>query len=348
MKIKQTLLAIFCFLTVSMVAQDMQYSYWQFSPISYNPAFTGAFYGNLRLNGMIRDQWRNVSVDEYQTMSVSFDGNIPFGLKESHWVSAGMSLVKDRAGASNYKHSFQGLSLAYHMPLGKKENAILTIGGKYGTYTKAFAKDGLETNFLFANPNGNDIDLAGLSVDQNGNITNDVNDLMIGVMLYSNLGKTSAMRIGLSSDHVLEPDFRVQQDTMTGMRFIEEVERRFNIHAQFYFDLNDKVTFNPTMLYQKMGPASNILVQGLFSYAFDPEKEIYFNAGTGIRLADNSFIPVYLGADVKDWKFGFSYSINMGGLSQAAAEGGFELAASKIISWNKKPNVNPKFVCPRL
>ena len=347
MKIKQTFIAIFCFLTVSLMAQDMQYSYWQFSPISYNPAFTGAFYGNLRLNGMVRDQWRNVSVNEYQTLSLSFDGNIPFGFKENHWLSAGMSLVKDKAGASNYKHSFQGLSLAYHMPIGKKENTIITLGGKYGSYTKAFSKEGLETNFMFDNPGGNDIDIAGLAVDENGNITNDVNDLMIGVMLFTNLGKTSALRFGVASDHLLEPDIRVQQDT-TGTRFTEEIERRFNIHAQLYFDINEKLTFNPTVLYQKMGPASNMLVQGLMSYAFDAEKEIYLNAGVGLRLSDNSFIPLYFGADIKDWKFGASYSINMGGLSQAAAEGGFELAASKVFSWNKKAKVNPKFICPRL
>ncbi len=348
MKIKQTFIAIFCLLTIGLGAQDMQYSYWQFSPISYNPAFTGVFYGNLRLNGLVRDQWRTVSVSgqEYRTLSLSFDGNIPFGLKEGDWISAGMSMVKDQVGATSYKHSFSGLSVAYHLTLGKDQTTVLTLGGKYGTYSKGTKKGEYTSGFILSGAMSPDLDINGLNTGGN-----ETSDLMIGLMLYTPMGKTSDLRVGFAMDHALQPNLSVTQDTSNVQNPIsrrEKLERRMNIHAQFYTDLSDKVTFNPTILYQKMGPASNILVQGMFSYAFNPEKEIYLNAGTGIRLADNSFIPLYFGADIKDWRFGVSYSINMGGLSQAAKEGGFEIAASKVFSWNKKAQVKPKFVCPRL
>lgn len=356
MKLKHGLLSLFCFLTIHLTAQDFQYSYWQMTPISYNPAYTGAFYGNLRVSGLIRDQWRTVTVSgqEYQTISLGFDGNIPFGLKDTDWISAGMNIARDQSGISQFKHTFSGLSLAYHLTLGKKAETILTIGGKYGSYSKGPIKQAdYLTSFNIQDANTQDQDLNSLTLTDP---TSDFalvssNDLMLGVMLFSPMGKTSAIRVGLAMDHVLKPDLSVTRDSMNvgGPQTLrDELDRRINVHAQLYTDISDRVTLTSTILYQKMGPASNILVQGMVSYAHNPQKEIYLNGGVGLRLADNSFIPVYFGVDVKDWRFGLSYSINMSGFSQMAREGGFELAASKIFSWNKKTKVKPKFVCPRL
>ena len=352
MKIRFTLFILFAWATLTQ-AQDLQYSYWQFSPISYNPAFTGAFYGNLRVNGLVRDQWRTVSADgDFQTLSLALDGNIPFGLKETDWVSVGISLANDKSGTSGYKVGFQGISAAYHLTIGKDASTILTLGGKYGNYSRGITdRSNLLSPHALENSTGPGTgpDVMGIDTEN----LNSTSDLMVGAMLFTSIGKTSDMRIGFAMDHLLRPSFERRTTTGTPPDTMSTVtrqfiERRLNAHAQFYFDLSDKVSFNPTLLYQSMGGASNILVQTMFSYAFKPEKEIYLNAGTGIRLADNNFIPVYLGADYKDWRFGFSYAINMGGLAATAREGAFELAVSKVISWQKKTKVNPKFICPRL
>ena len=352
MKIRYTIFILLAWATLTQ-AQDMQYSYWQFSPISYNPAFTGAFYGNLRVNGLYRDQWRSVSAGNgFQTLSLSLDGNIPFGLKETDWVSVGLNIAKDQGGDTEYRHGFQGISAAYHLTLGKDASTILTVGGKYGSYSRGPKRGQYTTGGILAGMT-NDIDLN--QFNSSGNLMEEfidqsTNDLMVGVMLFTPVGKTSDIRIGFAFDHVLAPDINVTMDTtqMNPVTFREKLDRRLNIHAQFYTDISDKVTFNPTVLYQSMGGASNILVQSMFSYAFKPEKEIYLNGGLGIRLADNSFLPIYLGADYKDWRFGFSYALNMGGLGAVTREGAFELAVTKVFSWQKKTKVNPKFICPRL
>jgi len=366
MKIKHLLFACICCISISLSAQDMQYSYYQFSPISYNPAFTGAFYGNLRINGMFRDQLRTIApyyndVDpreslsgtEYRTTSLSLDGNIPFGFKDGDWVSAGINLVKDKSGASGYRHDFNGFSVAYHMTLGKKQNTVLTFGGKYGSYTKGIGKPSegqYYSLFLLSNPGASDNDIDNIPVDPQGVSTN---DFMLGVLLSAPLGDNSDLRVGIASDHLFAPRLRSKTPTDTTItnppnQVITKLERRINVVAQYYVDLNDNITFNPSIVYQKMGAASNILIQSLFSYHMPNNDDLALNFGLGFRMADNAVLPFYMGADFNDWRIGMSYGINMSGLSASGREGGFELGIARVFSWNKKAKVKPIFVCPRL
>lgn len=370
MKIKQFVIAVFCLVSIGLSAQDMQYSYYQFSPISYNPAFTGAFYGNIRVNAMVRDQWRTIvpnnstignevtspSSAEFRTLSISLDGNIPFGFKDGDWVSAGLNIVKDREGDTRYQHNFNGLSLAYHLVMGKKQNTVLTIGGKYGTYSKGPMKGEYATGLIlageFLNMPANDLDIDNLNAGgslESDQILNETNDLMLGFLLSAPMGDNADIRIGIASDHLLSPTLSV--DTTGGgpnNQTRQRLDRRFNANVQYYVDLNDNLTFNPTILYQKMGSASNILLQTLFSYHMPNKDDMALNFGLGFRMANNAVLPFYMGADFNDWRIGASYGINMSGLSGAGREGGFELGITKIFSWNKKAKVKPIFICPRL
>ena len=364
MKIKHLIFAFLCLSGVTLSAQDFQYSYYQFSPISYNPAFTGAFYGNIRVNAMIRDQLRTVAPAnntsfqevgvgggvEYQTLSISIDGNLPFGFKEGDWISAGINIAKDEAGDLDYKHSFNGISAAYHMTLGKKQNAVLTLGAKYGKYGKGITSTNVSDYLSPYILSGqiNDLDVNNLTAQGQDLSIDEANDFMVGLLLSAPMGDNSDIRIGISSDHLLAPTLRVSQQMGTSGPITQRLDRRINGVVQFYTDLTDNITFNPSLVFQSMGESSNILVQSLFSYHMPGKDDLALTFGLGYRMSDNSVLPFYMGADMKDMRIGISYAINMGGLSGAGREGGFELGLTKIFSWNKKAKVKPIFVCPRL
>ena len=98
-----------------------------------------------------------------------------------------------------------------------------------------------------------------------------------------------------------------------------------------------------------MGAANNILLQSLFSYHHNEKKDIHLNFGVGVRVASNMDIPIYLGADFKDWRVGLSFDLNVSGLAASTNNAGaYELGISKIFKWDKKAKVNPKLICPRL
>jgi len=367
MKIKYYVLVVLSLSLSAVSAQDFHNTYWQFAPQVVNPAFTGAFYGNLRVNAIGRNQGRpivsnavegesnplNDGGDEFNDYSIGLDGNIPFGFKKGDWVSAGMSLSSSKAGALGYVRRFQGLNLAYHLTLGKKQNTVFTLGAHYGNYNLGYSgnKDRGVTPYILAG-NNNDPDLNELDVDEMGNALLKKNDFMLGFMLTAPMGDNADIRFGLASDHLLAPRFQVNQDTMGGggvTTTTKRLDRRFNAFIQYYVSLNDKLVFNPTLLYQTTKDASQILLQGIFSFLVNEEKEFTFNAGLGLRLNSSMDVPIFLGADWKDWRFGMSYDTNVTGLSQANSSfGAIEFGVTKIFSWNKKASVKPKFVCPRL
>jgi len=344
-----------------MTAQDVHFSYYQFAPSTVSPALTGAYYGNIRATVLRRSQWFNIggdSHDGFNTLNLLLDGNIPFGLKEGDWISVGMNLMKEEktAGIAKLRRGFSGLSAAYHLTLGKQQASVFTISAKYGKYSNVFQND--VTTISQANVESGDFMGAFVDSDEmkfqliaaeNGEVTEDSNDIHLGFMYSTPVGKQSDLRIGFSSDHLLAPRLNSQIDSITGQTTGARIDRRINGFIQYYTDLNSKLTFNPTLLYQKMGSASNLLLQGLFSYHHNKSKDLYLNFGLGVRVASNMDIPIYLGADFKDWRIGLSFDLNVSGLSGSTNNAGaYELGISKIFKWNKKAEAKPKLICPRL
>lgn len=358
MRFRYIILTILCLAGFQNVeAQDFHNTYYQFAPIVVSPAFTGAFRGNLRVNAIGRNQanpvagGNNVMGDDgrnaFNDLSASLDGNLPFGLKDTDWISAGMSLSQSQVGASAFKRNFAGLSLAYHLSLNKQQSSVFTLGVKYGSYSTSINNNAFSSPVSLAN-GGVDTELSTVQVGEDNQLS--VNDWMVGVMLTTPVGDNADLRIGIASDHLINP--RLMRDTssiMVGQRSDQRLNRRLNAYVQYYVSLSDRVVFNPTALYQTTANASQILLQGLFSYLVNPDKDFTLNGGLGVRINDSMDVPIFLGADWKDWQFGLSYDTNLTGLTQANSTfGALELAVSKRINWNKKAVVNPKFVCPRL
>lgn len=367
MRLKILFLAILGLSFWSSNAQDFHNTYYQFAPVVVNPAFTGAFYGNMRINAIGRNQGRpiasqnNIATDqtrnEFNDISLTIDGNIPFGLKETDWVSAGINYSRSRAGAGGFQRAFSGISLAYHYSLNKEQTSVFTIGAKYGTYSTQY--NGRDLIDPFGLEDGSQsADLTGLinQIGMDGDNQSAINagDLALGVMLTTPVGDNADIRIGLASDHLLAPRLRATvRDTMGGTNPINQgskrLNRRYNAFIQYFVSLNDNVVFNPTLNYFTTDNGSYILMQSLFSLLIDEKKEFLLNAGFGVRLNDSMDVPLYLGADWKTWRFGLSYDTNVTGLTQENSTfGALELAVSKIINWEKKAAVKPKFVCPRL
>ena len=369
MKLRQLLISTLCLLSISLYSQDAHFSYYQFAPATINPALTGAFYGNIRATALMRGQWYNVNFPQqngnngFSTRTIFVDGNIPFGLKEGDWISAGINLLMEgnTAGAVDTRRGFSGFSVAYHLTMGKDKSTILTAGVKYGSYSLAFNNTGSATTPFTVSQGAEisedaDYQTAITGADDMNNITDNTNDFHLGFMLTTPVGKSSDLRIGLSSDHLLAPRLESNVNNMGGgmqppIPNLQgaQIERRINAFVQLYTDLSNKITYNPSIVYQSMGAASNILLQNLFSYTHNPNSDIVFNFGLGVRLADNMDVPFYVGVDYKDWRVGLSFDTNVSGLTQATSNAGaYELGISKIFKWNKKAQVKPKFICPRL
>ena len=364
MKLKHIFLILFCGLSLGVSAQDFHNSYFQFAPMTVNPALTGAFYGNLRVSVIGRDQGRPVagSGNEFQDMSLALDGNLDFGFTDGDWVSFGGNFVRsdvavgDEGGSTTFRRQFSGLAAAYHLAYGRKKDKVFSVGFKYGNYSTGFNDlNGLSSPHLLE-IGMNDQDIANLSGTGGPDLpTKEKGDYMVGLMLTTPMGKKSDLRLGISADHILAPRLRltsgggIDSVPMPPNVQVERLDRRINAFVYYYTSLSNKLTFNPNILFQRQGVSTNIVVQGLFSYLYDAEKEISISAGLGARLVNSFDIPVYLGVDYKSWRVGLAYDVNLGGLNPSTNTfGALEIGISKIFSWVKKPVVEPEFICPRL
>ncbi len=363
MKIKHLILVLVLSFSGHMYAQDFHNSFFQFAPMTVSPTLTGAFYGNIRANVIGRDQGRAVAGagNEWQDLNLAVDGNIDFGLTPNDWVSAGMQFARSATvGVGDFRRQVSALSLAYHLSFGKKADKVFTVGFKYGNYSTGFRNADAS---VYTDPQtlsgGQSTDLLSF-LDRNFGMqdaaTKSTNDYMVGFMLDAPLGKTADIRIGIASDHILQPRLSITQDTSgtgggtTGATvFQEDLLRRINGFVYIHTDINDKLTFNPNLLIQRQGVSTNVVAQALFHYLFSKEKEITLIAGIGARFVNDLDLPLYFALDMKDLRVGLSYDTNVGGLSASSNTfGALELGITKIFNWHKKATVKPVFICPRL
>lgn len=360
---KQLFIVIFLGCLSPLGAQDFHNSFFQFAPATINPALTGAFYGNLRVNAIGRDESRiSNNGNGFTDLTLALDYNIDFGLTEGDWVSVGGVFSRSNsAGVGDFRRQVSGLMGAYHLAFGKKSDKVFTVGLRWGSYSTGFRnpiteeyKDPIGVASGDLNTISTDLSQFVESVfDAIDPLTKDVTSYMGGIMLTSPISKTADIRIGLSMDHIGSPRLAVSGTPLDTMvitpRSVEDLQSRINAFVFLYTDINKKLTFNPNILFQRQGGTTNVVLQALFNYLWDEEKQISFIFGAGARVVNDLDIPLYVGLDLKDLRVGLSYDTNVGGLTQASSTfGALELGVTKIFNWKKKPEVKPVFICPRL
>ena len=80
-------------------SQDIHFTLHQMTPLAFNPANTGAFYGSYRLSGLYRDQYRSVTgKGAFMTPTISVDLPVIRGFKKTDWVGVGLFIYSDKSG----------------------------------------------------------------------------------------------------------------------------------------------------------------------------------------------------------------------------------------------------------
>jgi len=67
-----------CILPVGSNAQDIHFSQFFETPLLRNPALAGIFTGDVRVQGVFRDQWNSVT-NAYKTASLNGEYKMPIG-----------------------------------------------------------------------------------------------------------------------------------------------------------------------------------------------------------------------------------------------------------------------------
>ncbi|MFZ1676161.1 MAG: PorP/SprF family type IX secretion system membrane protein [Saprospiraceae bacterium] len=331
-------------------SQDIHFTLKNMTPLAFNPANTGAFYGSYRLSGLYRDQYRSViGSAAFMTPTFSIDAPVIRGFKKTDWVGVGIFFYSDKSGTGGLMQSSFKVSAAYHLALNKKGTNVLSIAYQTGAIQRSIKnkdalnfEDELLMQFLDPNSTFTSPDKKIIEAEKKGFL-----DHVGGIKFSSKFNKTDEFFIGFSADKFGRPDWSVI--TQGGdYRLLPRVFAQAGLSRV----MSNKVRFSPNISFQKVmkTPENTIVLQGLLDYLYSKEREIVLKGGLGYRSGAGigDAIQVMLGADIKGINVMLGYDVNISPLSGASGTvGGFELAAQYIGKVYKRPKPDPIIFCPR-
>ena len=324
--------------------QDIHFTLHPMTPLAFNPANTGAFYGSYRISILYRDQYRSVlGSAAYMTPTFSVDVPVIRGFKKTDWVGVGMFFYSDKSGDAGLTQSAFKASVAYHWAMNKKGTNTLSIAYQTGAVQREI-KNASKLTF------GDELEMLVEQSPDRNNILMDKKgflDHVGGLKFTSKYNKTDEFNIGIAAGKFGKPDWSV-----VTMGSSYNVDPR--VHAQIGMSsvMSDKVRFSPNISYQKIwgSPASTFVIQGYFDYLYNESKNTILKGGIGYRSGAGigDAIQIMLGADIDAIRVMLGYDINVSPLASASGTfGAIELAAQYIGKIYKRPKPDPIIFCPR-
>ena len=327
-------------------SQDIHFTLHNMTPLAFNPANTGGFYGSYRISGLYRDQYRSVAgTGAFMTPTLSVDLPVIKGFREHDWVGVGVFFYTDRSGDAGLTQTSTKLSAAYHLALNKKGNTSLAIAyqfGGIGRYIKDTGKLRFEGELPGVGGPAEPSMFLGSKEDAKG-----FGDHVGGLKLTSKYNKTDEFTIGFAMGKFGRPDWSVLESSGN-----YRVDPRMHFQVGLSRLLSDKIRFSPNISYQRIlkGSQATLVAQGLVDYNYNEAKNITLIGGIGWRSGQGigDAAQVMMGAYIKDIKVMIGYDVNISSLSIATGTvGGFELSAQYIGKVYKRPKPDPVIFCPR-
>jgi len=140
---KQSIIVIcLIFINIAVFAQDRNFTQFYASPLTFNPALTGAFEGRTRVILNYRNQWQSISPDPFTTSGVSFDMNFdPYKQQITpDKIGVGLTFFSDKVGAGEFSTNQLDFNGAFHKSLNNEGSHYLSGGFQFGIHQKTFTK----------------------------------------------------------------------------------------------------------------------------------------------------------------------------------------------------------------
>ena len=280
---KYLLYLLFIAIAGGLEGQDIHYSQFYNSPLNVNPAKTGIFNGDKRINLSYKSQWRSVPVP-WTTFSGSFDRKFYPKYGKQHFFSVGALFNYDIQG------ELTDLNLTNFNVTGSwtkiiNEQNLFTIGAQVGFSTRGFDSQSLTWDSQWngfeldlTRPTGENFDAERVSFLETG----------LGLNYRWQKSKRTKLDLGLGIFHLFEP----------GVGFYEEddiaLPRRFSLTGVGSFALLENVDLQLNALGQFQGDYSEVILSALGKFHATKRrgKELEFHAGFGWRSGKSVF-PIF-------------------------------------------------------
>ncbi|HIN40065.1 MAG TPA: type IX secretion system membrane protein PorP/SprF [Flavobacteriales bacterium] len=326
-KIKHILyIGIVVLTTLNMgIAQDIHFSQFSESPATLNPACIGAFDGEFRVVGNVREQWKNVG--DYSTYAGSFDMIVLRDKITNGSFAVGANFITDKSGDLDFSTNTVNLSISANKSISKKNNFALGLQGGFGQRGVTAGSELQQWDNQYVDGFGYD---SNVGSGEDTPVENFVfADFSTG-LLWRYSGENIGFHSGFSIFHLNQP----KQNFLlsTGKQLLQMA-----FHAGSKIDIKDKpFSLIPKVLFLKNGAQIETNAGMLFKYVLQEgseyageksETSVYI--GGWYRMGDAAIANIKM--DYMNFSVGVSYDFNISSYKTiTAGNGGFEIAISYL------------------
>lgn len=316
--------SVLCVLfSITLQAQDIHFSQFQYSPMNLNPGLTGVFSGDMRFVNNFKPQWNSARVS-YLQIATGFDARF-INKDDNGPFAVGFYMDYDQAGDSQLSFLQLSLTGSYSINFDRDRRNYMTIGGTFSGVQRSF-----EDYRLFFDTQYQDGQLNS-SLPSLENFDNDkvfFGDVAAGINLHlaAPLDR-STLDIGGGVYHLTEPNKTfINEATVT-------LKRRYTGYAIGVKTINSHLDALTHAIVNIQGDYREYLF-GMAARQFlikRPTKIVTMDVGVTYRWED-AIIP-YIGFHYNGWQVGVSYDINLSRFREASLGlGSFEISAIYIIT----------------
>lgn len=295
-------------------AQNMNFSQYMNNPLYLNPANTGHFYGDYRVNVDYRRQWENIGAP-FQTFSVSGDMPILRNRNSSNdLLAVGVNLIGDQSGNTMYNQLGAAGTFAYTLAMDGSKSHLFSVGFQAGIYQRSFSADGLywgnqwgQTGFDPSMSSGEGtFDESKLTFDLGGGIK----------YFYNSPDGSLKAHIGAAAFHLNQAN--------TSFYFEESDQQNIKVMLNGgldYFDDKYNMVYSPSFMYQRMG-FEYMAVYGIDVRFLLKEPSRYTgyvrstNFAIGLYNRWNDAIIPMVKLATQGFELGLSYDISIGNITR--------------------------------
>lgn len=319
--------------------QDIHFSQFFEAPLLRNPSLAGIFTGDIRVQGVYRDQW-NSFTNAYRSGSFNVEYKVPIG-KSNDFVTAGLQILYDKAGTAGLTATHVLPAINYHKSLSNEKVMYLSVGFMGGVVQKRIDRSKITTNSQFDGSAYNPSLADGESFINPGYTAADGS---FGASFNTTFGtdQKHSMFVGGAYHHVNRPrnSFYLSAEAALHPKYVFSGGVKLAIDEYTSFTLQSD--------YSQQGNFSELIGGALYSFKVgEPESSLYtLHAGAFLRWKD-ALIPV-LKIDYHPFSVAISYDVNVSQLKTGSqGRGGFELSVSYIGFFNRSNSSKDKMLCPR-
>ena len=337
---KGCLLLIAAMCTLQLQAQDIHFSQFFEAPLLRNPSLAGIYEGDIRVQGVYRDQW-NSFTNAYRTGSFNAEYKMPIG-KGDDFITAGMQLMFDKAGTVGLTSTHILPAFNYHKSLSGEKTMYLSLGFMAGMVQKSIDYSKMTTDNQYG---GGGYDPTAPNGEYFPNANLNYFDGSFGLSFNTTFGKGQAntLFVGGAYHHVNTPNNSFYRNP--GI----ELNPKYVFSAGVRFHLGDVTYFTLQADQSLQGPFSETIGGAMYSYKLgpDPDDPDYtLHVGAFLRWKD-ALIPV-LKLDMQPVSIAVSYDVNVSQLKTASmSRGGFELSLTYIGFLDRYNTTRDKVLCPK-